>query len=122
MWQGMTNRRSVPCTDRLGAESRAYSAAAFREVQISLTCKQLLTYTGCMVVIPNREPNVPAAISHPARRGMLDLLIEQRNGCELRYRLISARLRPVRDWMAYDGRFWSEHLDQLERRLTKRNE
>jgi len=29
-----------------------------------------------MVVIPNREPDVFAAISHPARRRMLDLLIE----------------------------------------------
>jgi DNA-binding transcriptional ArsR family regulator len=29
-----------------------------------------------MVVIPNREPDVFAAISHPARRRMLDQLIE----------------------------------------------
>jgi DNA-binding transcriptional ArsR family regulator len=29
-----------------------------------------------MVVMPNREPDVFAAISHPARRRMLDLLIE----------------------------------------------
>jgi len=29
-----------------------------------------------MVVIPNREPDVFAAISHPARRRMLDHLIE----------------------------------------------
>ena len=29
-----------------------------------------------MVVIPNREPDVFAAISHPARRRMFDLLIE----------------------------------------------
>jgi DNA-binding transcriptional ArsR family regulator len=29
-----------------------------------------------MVVIPNREPDVFAAISHSARRRMLDLLIE----------------------------------------------
>ena len=35
-----------------------------------------LQYIGCMVVIPNREPDVFAAISHPARRRMLDLLIE----------------------------------------------
>src|SRR5206468_611047 len=44
------------------------------EAQFSLTRKQSLTHTGCMVVIPNREPF--AAISHPARRRMLDLLIE----------------------------------------------
>ena len=29
-----------------------------------------------MVVIPNREPDAIAAISHPARRRMLDLLVE----------------------------------------------
>lgn len=38
--------------------------------------KRLLTYIGCMVVIPIREPDVFAAISHPARRRMLDFLIE----------------------------------------------
>ena len=88
-----------------------------------------------MVVIPD----VFAAISHPARRRMLDLLIEtdhsvnalaghfqmsrpavsqhlrvlldaglvtnQRHGRERRYRLVSAQLGPVRDWMAYYERF-----------------
>ena len=44
--------------------------------KLSLTSKQSLTYIGCMVVIPDREPDVFAAISHPARRRMLDLLIE----------------------------------------------
>jgi DNA-binding transcriptional ArsR family regulator len=53
--------------------SRAYSADALREAQFSLTGKQLLTYVGCMVVIPDREPDAFAAISHPARRWMLDL-------------------------------------------------
>ena len=97
-----------------------------------------------MVVIPNREPDVFAAISHPARRRMLDhpnrdrplreraygtfpdepagrtrsnsascsmlaSLTEQRHGRERRYRLVPAQLRPVRDWMAYDERFWDEH-------------
>jgi hypothetical protein len=33
----------------------------------------LLTYIGNMAVIPNREPDVFGAISHPARRHMLDL-------------------------------------------------
>ena len=41
-----------------------------------LTRKQLLTYIGGMVVTPDREPDVFGAISHPARRRMLDLLIE----------------------------------------------
>jgi DNA-binding transcriptional ArsR family regulator len=101
-----------------------------------------------MVMNPNREPDVFAAISHPARRRMLDLLIEtdrsagalaghfqmsrpavsqhlrvlldaglvteQRHGRERRYRLVPARLGPVRDWMAYHERFWDEHLERLE--------
>ncbi len=41
-----------------------------------LTGKVLLTYIGRMVVTSHREPDVFAAISHPARRQMLDLLME----------------------------------------------
>lgn len=41
-----------------------------------LTGKLSLTYTGRMVMTLNREPDVFAAISHPARRHMLDLLLE----------------------------------------------
>lgn len=41
-----------------------------------LTCKRLLTYIRFMVVTPEREPDVFGAISHPARRRMLDLLAE----------------------------------------------
>jgi DNA-binding transcriptional ArsR family regulator len=41
-----------------------------------LTSKQSLTYIGNMVVTPDREPDVFGAISHPARRRMLDLLLE----------------------------------------------
>jgi len=41
-----------------------------------LTRKCLLTYIDSMVVIPDREPDVFGAISHPARRRMLDLLVE----------------------------------------------
>ena len=43
---------------------------------LGLTGKQLLTYTGAMVVTPDREPDVFTAISHRARRQMLDLLSE----------------------------------------------
>jgi DNA-binding transcriptional ArsR family regulator len=39
-----------------------------------LTGKQLLTYIGLMVVTSNRERDVFGAISHPARRHILDLL------------------------------------------------
>jgi DNA-binding transcriptional ArsR family regulator len=41
-----------------------------------LTRKQLLTYIVGMIVTPYREPDVFTAISHPARRHMLDLLAE----------------------------------------------
>jgi hypothetical protein len=30
--------------------------------------------------------------------------------------------RPLRDWMAYYQRFWDEHLERLEKQLTKRDE
>jgi DNA-binding transcriptional ArsR family regulator len=41
-----------------------------------LTRKQFLTYTGNMVVTSSRKPDVFVAISHPARRRMLDLLVD----------------------------------------------
>lgn len=106
-----------------------------------------------MVVIRNREPDVFAAISHPARRRMLDLLVEgdssvnaiagqfpisrpavsqhlrilldaglvteERNGRERRYRLVPARLDPVRDWLAHYERFWDDHLQRLQEHLMK---
>jgi DNA-binding transcriptional ArsR family regulator len=116
----------------------------------------MLTYTGGMVVTPDREPDVFAAISHRARRQMLDLLTEtersvgdiaahfemsrpavsqhlrilldaglvaeQRHGRERRYRLVPARLAPVRDWIAHYERFWDDHLRRLQDHLTKQDE
>lgn len=41
-----------------------------------LTRKGLLTYIAGMVASSTREPDVFGAISHPARRRMLDLLVE----------------------------------------------
>ena len=41
-----------------------------------MTRKCFLTYIDSMVVTPDREPDVFGAISHPARRRMLDLLVE----------------------------------------------
>ena len=41
-----------------------------------LTRKQMLTYSVRMVTTPEREPAVFAAISHRARRQMLDLLTD----------------------------------------------
>ncbi len=106
-----------------------------------------------MVMNPNREPDVFGAISHPARRQMLDLLAEtdrsvnaiaghfkmsrpavsqhlrvlldaslvteQRHGRERRYRLVPARLGPVRDWLANYERFWDHHLQRLQKHLMK---
>jgi DNA-binding transcriptional ArsR family regulator len=109
-----------------------------------------------MVVIRDREQDVFGAISHPARRRMLDLLVEadrsvntiaghfqmsrpavsqhlrtlldaglvteRRHGKERRYRLVPARLGPVRDWIAHYERFWDDHLHRLQKYLTKGNE
>lgn len=109
-----------------------------------------------MVVTPDRKPDVFAAISHPARRRMLDLLVEtnrsvntitghfqisrpavsqhlrvlldaglvteQRCGRERRYRIVPARLQPVRDWIAHYERFWDDHLLRLQKHLTKRKD
>jgi DNA-binding transcriptional ArsR family regulator len=106
-----------------------------------------------MVRTPDREPDVFGAISHPARRRMLDLLVEadlsvntiaghfqmsrpavsqhlrilleaglvteQRQGRERRYRLVPARLGPVRDWIAHYERFWDDHLQRLQEHLAK---
>ena len=108
-----------------------------------------------MVVTPNREPDVFGAISHPARRHMLDLLAEadhsvnalaghfqmsrpavsqhlgvlldaglvteQRDGRERRYHLVPERLGQVRDWIAHYERFWDEHLQRLQKQLSKRS-
>ena len=109
-----------------------------------------------MMVSPDREPDVFGAISHPARRRMLDLLVEavrsvntiaghflmsrpavsqhlrilldaglvteQRHGRERRYHLVPERLGPVRDWIAHYERFWDDHLQRLQKYLTKGNE
>jgi DNA-binding transcriptional ArsR family regulator len=104
---------------------------------------------------PDREPDVFGAISHPARRQMLDLLLvsdravntiaghfqmsrpavsqhlrvlldaglvaEQRHGRERRYRLVPERLEPVRDWIAHYERFWDDHLQRLQKLLSKKS-
>lgn len=120
-----------------------------------MTCKYFLTYIGRMVVTPDREPDVFEAISHPARRRMLDLLVEadrsvntiaghfqmsrpavsqhlrilldaglvteQRHGRERRYHLVPERLGPIRDWLAHYEQFWDEHLQRLQKQLSKRS-
>ena len=105
------------------------------------------------MVISSRKPDVFVAISHPARRQMLDLLTEadrpvnaiaqhfgmsrpavsqhlrlllnaglvteQRQGRERHYRLLPERLGPVRDWIAHYERFWDNHLQRLQKQLSK---
>jgi DNA-binding transcriptional ArsR family regulator len=118
-----------------------------------LTRKHLLTYIDGMVKTADRKPDVFGAISHPARRRMLDLLLEsdrsvntiaghfrmsrpavsqhlrvlldagvvaeQRHGRERRYRLLPARLVPVRQWIARYERFWDDRLQRLQTLLSK---
>ncbi|MES2787999.1 MAG: metalloregulator ArsR/SmtB family transcription factor [Planctomycetota bacterium] len=109
-----------------------------------------------MVSTSDREPDVFTAISHPARRRMLDLLIEadrsvnviaghfemsrpavsqhlrilldsglvteQRHGRERRYHFVPERLGPVRDWISQYERFWDDHLQRLQKLLSKKSE
>jgi DNA-binding transcriptional ArsR family regulator len=109
-----------------------------------------------MVVTPEREPDVFTAISHRARRQMLDLLseaeravsdiaahfemsrpavsqhlrvlldaglvTERRQGRERRYRLVPERLAPVRDWIAHYEQFWDDHLQRLQKQLSRRSQ
>jgi DNA-binding transcriptional ArsR family regulator len=49
------------------------------------------------------------------------LVTEQRHGRERRYRLVPTQPRPIRDWMAYYERFWDDHLQRLQKYLTKGN-
>ncbi|HVX61558.1 MAG TPA: metalloregulator ArsR/SmtB family transcription factor [Pirellulales bacterium] len=107
------------------------------------------------MVAHNCEQDVFGAISHPARRRMLDLLLEadrsvntiaghfqmsrpavsqhlrilldaglvseQRHGRERRYRLVPARLRSVRDWVAHYEQFWDDRFQRLQKHLAKGN-
>jgi DNA-binding transcriptional ArsR family regulator len=119
-----------------------------------LTRKGLLTYIDRMMLTSDREPDVFGAISHPARRRMLDLLVEadrsvnaiaghfeisrpavsqhlrvlldaglvteRRQGRERCYRLVPEKLGPVREWIAHYERFWDDHLERLQKQLSKR--
>jgi len=51
-------------------------APRVQDDEARLTRKWLLTYLDSMVASPDREPDIFGAISHPARRRMLDLLVE----------------------------------------------
>src|SRR5438128_8749297 len=100
---------------------------------MSLVQSAVPRVAGCSISSPRPDRSVNALagnfqMSRPAvsqhLRVLLDagLVTEQRHGRERRYRLVPAQLRPVRDWMAYYERFWDEHLERLEKHLTKRDE
>lgn len=107
-----------------------------------------------MVTATARKAKVDVfmAISHPARRRMLDqlakndrsvnaitenfkmsrpavsqhlrvlldagLVTEQWHGREHRYRLVAARLNPVRKWIAQYEQFWDDRLQRLQKQLA----
>src|SRR6516162_5181907 len=63
----------------------------------------------------------PAVSQH--LRVLLDagLVTEERHGRERRYRLVPARLAPVREWIARYERFWDDRLQRLQKQLSKRS-
>ena len=67
------------------------------------------------------EMSRPAVSQH--LRILLDagLVTEQRHGRERRYRLVPARLAPVRDWIAHYERFWDDRLQRLQKTLSKKS-
>src|SRR5262245_56608231 len=50
------------------------------------------------------------------------LVTEQRHGRERRYRLVPARLDPVRDWIALYGQFWDDRLQCLQKTISRRSQ
>jgi DNA-binding transcriptional ArsR family regulator len=64
----------------------------------------------------------PAVSQHLRILLAAGLVTEQRHGRERRYRLVPARLGPVRDWIAHYERFWDDHLQRHQKPLRKGNE
>src|SRR5438128_6667874 len=99
---------------------------------MSLVQSAVPRVAGCSISSPRPDRSVNALagnfqMSRPAvsqhLRILLDagLVSEQRHGRERRYRLVPARLGPVRDWIAHYERFWDDHLQRLQKYLTKGN-
>jgi len=63
----------------------------------------------------------PAVSQHLRILLAAGLVTEQRHGRERHYRLVPARLSPVRDWIAHYERFWDDHLQRLQKQLSKRS-
>ncbi len=68
------------------------------------------------------EMSRPAVSQH--LRILLDagLVTEERHGRERRYRLVPERLGPVREWIAQYEQFWDDHLQRLQKQLSKKSE
>jgi DNA-binding transcriptional ArsR family regulator len=64
----------------------------------------------------------PAVAQHLRILLDADLVTEQRHGRERRYRLVPARLGPVRDWVANYERSWDDPLQRLRKHDMKGNE
>ncbi len=61
----------------------------------------------------------PAVSQHLRVLLKAGLVTQQRLGRERRYRLAPERLIPVRDWVAHYERFWDDHLQRLQKHLSK---
>lgn len=77
---------------------------------------------------PVNELSEPFAMSRPAVSQHLrvlreaGLVVERREGRQRIYRLDSAPLREVRDWVSSYDRFWQERLEALGHHLKERYE
>jgi DNA-binding transcriptional ArsR family regulator len=72
-------------------------------------------------IAENFEMSRPAVSQHLRILLEAGLVTEQRHGRERRYRLIPENLSPVRDWIGQYERFWDDHLQRLQKQLSKRS-
>ena len=97
---------------------------------MSLGLLAILRVDGCWISSSGRtapsnriaghfEMSRPAVSQHLRILLEAGLVLEQRHGRERRYRLVPARLAPVRDWLAHYEQFWDEHLQRLQKHLSQ---
>ena len=70
-------------------------------------------------IAENFEMSRPAVSQHLRILLEAGLVTEERHGRERRYRLVPARLRPVRDWLSHYERFWDDRFERLARQLEQ---
>ncbi|HLZ73509.1 metalloregulator ArsR/SmtB family transcription factor [Phenylobacterium sp.] len=61
----------------------------------------------------------PAVSQHLAVLRQAGLVTERRDGRFIRYAAQPMGLKPLFDWMAFYGRFWSQRFDDLEDLLNR---